>query len=154
MFISTDEEDIFQLIEKARRGDTVRMIGIGASMRPLLKDGRDFIDLVAVRDDTIIKKNDVVFYKSHEGLYVLHRILSVTSEGYYPNGDGNLLLEPLLKRENIYLMAVGFIRKGRYIPTGALMYRLYSAVWTLLRPMRGFIFRWYGRFRRLLTRQI
>lgn len=145
MQITTDEKHILNLIDIARQGKTVRMIGIGSSMRPLLKDGRDFVDLIAVEDNTILKKNDVIFYKSHEDQYVLHRIYTVTGEGYYPNGDGNLCLEPLLPRDNIYLKAIGFLRNGRYISVQSKLYRLYSSLWTSLRPIRGSLLIWYER---------
>lgn len=151
MIVTTDEKNIFELIDDARAGNTVRMIGIGTSMRPLLEDGRDFIYLIAVDGDTELKKNDVIFYKSHEGLYVLHRIITISDKGYYPNGDGNICLEPLLKRENIYLKATGFVRKGRYVSTDSILYRLYSTLWTRFRPFRQFSLRWYGRFCRVIS---
>ncbi len=147
--ITDDEEHILGLIEKARRGETVRMIGIGRSMRPLLEDRRDYIDLIAVKDDTEIKKNDVIFYKSLDGLYVLHRIISVAENGYFPNGDANLCLEPLLDRKNIYLKAIGFIRKGKYISICSIRYRLYSGIWTGLFSHRAFLLRWDGRIRKI-----
>lgn len=145
IIFTTDEDHIWSLINEARRGSTVRMIGIGNSMLPLLKSERDYIDLIAVDMDTPLYKNDVIFYKSHQDVFVLHRIYSVTSEGYYPNGDGNLKLEPLLTRDRIFLKAVGFIRKGKYISTASISYRLYTFIWTKLLPIRGFILLWYRR---------
>jgi hypothetical protein len=150
MYISTKEEHIIELIDKARQGLVVRMIGIGGSMFPFLADGRDYIDLTAVDSDTKLKKNDVIFYKNHEGLYVLHRIHSSSPEGFYVIGDGNLLLEPLLKRECVYLKAVGFLRNGRYITDNTLLYKLYTRIWTALLPVRPFLLRWFRRFRKLI----
>ena len=150
MFVTTSENHIWELIEKARQGNTVRMLGIGSSMSPLLKDGRDFIDLVAVNNDTPLNKNDVIFYKSHENKYVLHRIYSTSNEGYFPNGDGNLCIEPLLKRERVYLKAIGFVRKGNYISIDSIRYRFYVILWTKLLPIRAFLLRWYNRFSKVL----
>ncbi|NLL39362.1 MAG: hypothetical protein GX254_07245 [Clostridiales bacterium] len=149
--ITTDEKHVWSLINEARRGNTVRMIGIGNSMLPLLKSGRDFIDLIAVNEDTPLDINDVILYKSHQGDYVLHRIYAVSKEGYYPNGDGNLGLEPLLTRDRIYLKAIGFIRDGKYISTNSKGYRIYSCIWTRLLPIRKYIFRWYSRLKKLLV---
>ncbi len=151
MIITTDEEHIFDLIDRARQGNIVRIIGLGNSMRPFLKDGRDFIDLIAVTQDTELKKNDVIFYKSHAGIYVLHRIYSVSDEGYFPNGDGNLCLEPLLKRENIYLKATGYVRKGKYVSIDSVWYQCYFRIWTKLFPIRTFLLRWYSRFCRVTS---
>lgn len=141
MIITTDENHIWELIEKARLGNTVKMIGIGKSMSPLLIDSRDYIYLIAVNNDTRLNKNDIIFYKSHEDKYVLHRIYSISEAGYYPNGDGNLSLEPLLQRDRIYLKAVGFERKGRYIPVESKWYQCYVRVWTKLLPIRGHLLR-------------
>jgi hypothetical protein len=142
IIITTKEEHIWQLIEKARQGNTVRVLGIGNSMRPLLKGGRDYIDLIAVNQDTQLEKNDVIFYKSHNDHYVLHRIYSVSEEGYYLIGDGNLKIEPLLRRESIYLKAVGFVRKGKYISIESKWYQCYVRIWTRLLPIRANLLRW------------
>lgn len=150
IIITTDEKHVLSLIDEARRGKTVRMIGLGHSMLPLLRSGRDYIDLIAVNDDTVLRKNDVILYMSHNGNFVLHRIYTVTEEGYFTNGDGNLSLEPLLTRDRIYLKAVGFIRNGKYIPTESIGYKLYSRIWTRLLPIRKHIFRWLHRLNRLL----
>jgi hypothetical protein len=143
--ILTDERHIWELIEQARQGSTVRMLGLGGSMRPFLKDGRDFIDLVAVKENTELRKADVIFYKSHEGRYVAHRIARVSRNGYVPNGDWNLTLEPSLKREGIYLKASGFVRKGKYVAADSIKYRCYAKLWLGLFPVRPFLLRWYGR---------
>lgn len=140
--ITTEEKYILELIEKARRGETVRVLGVGNSMRPFLESGRDYIDLIVVKEDTRLNKNDVIFYKSHEDKYVLHRIISVSEEGYYPNGDGNLSIEPLLEREKIYLKAIGFVRKGKYISINSKGYQGYVRIWTRLLPFRVHLLRW------------
>lgn len=156
MIVTTDENHILSLITEARQGKTVRMLGIGKSMTPLLKDGRDFIDLIAVDNETALNKYDVVFYKSHKGEYVLHRIYSISKAGYYPNGDGNRTLEPLLQREKIYLKAIGFIRKGRYVSVQSLWYRCYVKIWANSLPTRGLLLRcyhWICRVRDIMQRK-
>jgi hypothetical protein len=151
IIITTNEKYIWELITKARQGKIVRMIGMGKSMRPLLEGGRDYIDLVAVDKDTQLKKNDIIFYKSYEDKFVLHRIFSVSEEGYYPNGDGNLNLEPLLKKERIYLKAVGFVRKGKYVSTDSKGYQLYVKIWTELKPRRSYLLRWHNRLCKMIS---
>lgn len=151
MNISTSEKHVWELIEKARQGETVRMIGVGNSMSPFLKDGRDFIDLIAVSPETKLSKNDVILYRSHEGKYVLHRIHEVTKEGYYPVGDGNITVEPLLESENIYLKAVGFLIRGRYVSAGSKLYRCYAGAWTKLFPVRRRLLRWFRRLDRAIS---
>jgi len=151
IIVLTDEKHIWGLLGKAQQGSTVRMLGMGNSMRPLLESGRDYIDLTVVKHDTQLKKNDIVFYKSHEDKYVLHRIYTVSEEGYYPNGDGNLSIEPLLKRERIYLKAVGFVRKGKYISINSKGYRCYVTIWTKLLPFRVHLLRWHNQFCKVIS---
>lgn len=151
IIITTNEQYIWRLIDKARQGNTVRVLGWGDSMRPLLESGRDYIDLAAVGDDTLLKKYDVVFYQSHENKYVLHRIYSISEAGYYLNGDGNLRIEPVLNRDRIYLKAVGFVRKGKYLPVESYRYKCYVHLWTKLLPFRAFMLRWYQRLYKLFS---
>lgn len=141
MEIVTDEVHIRQLIERARQGEKVVLIGLGNSMRPLLKDGRDFIELEYIQEQEALKKYDIVFYKSYTGTYVLHRIFKVMQDGCMMNGDGNLLVEPAVARKDIYLKAVGIWRNGRYISMSAKGYQAYSIVWMRLLPVRRYLFR-------------
>lgn len=147
--VTTDEYNIRNLVEKARQGHRVRLLGIGNSMLPFLEGGRDYIDLIAVNQDTKLFKKDIVFYKSYDNQYVTHRIYSVTEEGCYLIGDGNLSIEPLVKRKNIYLKAVGFIRKGKYISTASKGYQFYTALWMKLCPIRIHLLRFYYRINKI-----
>ena len=92
IIITTDEKHVLSLIDEATRQNR-KNDWPGHSMLPL-RSGRDYIDLIAVNDDTVLRKNDVILYMSHNGNFVLHRIYTVTEEGYFTNGDGNLSLEP------------------------------------------------------------
>ena len=148
MEVVIDEVHIQQLIERARQGEKVVMIGLGNSMRPLLKDGRDFIELEYIQDGVMLKKYDIIFYKSYTGTYVLHRIFKVTQEGCIMNGDGNLLVEPVVERKDIYLKAVGIWRNGRHIKMNARGYRAYSILWMKSLPIRGYLFRIHGLIRK------
>jgi hypothetical protein len=151
IIVTTNENDIWKLIEHARLGTTVRLLGIGSSMCPLLESGRDYIDLIAVNHDTKLYKNDIVFYKANDNQYVTHRIYSISEKGYHMLGDGNLCIEPLINKAHIYLKAVGFVRKGKYIPVEAKRYLIYVFLWTKLYPIRIHLLRLYHRYGKLTS---
>jgi hypothetical protein len=151
IIVTTNENDIWKSIEKVRMGTAVRLLGIGRSMCPLLEGGRDYIDLIAVNHDTKLCKNDVVFYKSHDNQYVTHRIYSISEKGYYMMGDGNLSIEPLINRDNIYMKAIGFVRKGKYISIEALRYQIYVFLWMKLYPIRIHLLRLYHRYCKVIS---
>lgn len=156
IIVSMDEKHILKLIEYARQGNTVRLLGVGNSMRPFLMGGRDYIDLIAVNNELPLNKYDVVFYQYAEDKYVLHRIYSISKEGYHLNGDGNLMIEPPIDRSNIYLKAIGFVRKGKYISTKSISYQCYVRLWTCLRPFRLYLLklhRMYCKAMRILKRR-
>lgn len=156
IMITTNEQDIWRLIEKARQGFTVRLLGVGNSMRPFLEDGRDYIDFSAVNSDTELSKNNIVFYKSQDNQYVTHRIYSALEKGFHMLGDGNLSVEPLINRENVYLKAIGFVRKGRYISVDSLVFHVYSCLWRTLYPIRSHLLRlchWYDKAISILKKE-
>lgn len=131
---------IRSLIELAKQGETVRLLGKGISMRPLLRDGKDYIDLVAVTEDVPLRRGDVVLYLS-DGVYVLHRIHRIRKDMYAMLGDGNLHIEPYLPRDQIFLKAVGYVRRGRSISAEDWRLRLYGWVWMRLRIVRPIIWK-------------
>ena len=122
----TEYEKIEKLIEIASTGKTVRILGIGNSMRPLLHGGRDYIYF---QKDTHYQKGDIVLYFS-QGKYIMHRIAQVTNSGYIMLGDGNQFKEEPIPQTDIYLKAVGFLRNNKYISAKHPLYRLYSSLWT------------------------
>lgn len=134
---------IRELIKIAQEGKRVRMLGLGHSMSPLLKNGRDFIELEAVTEEMELKRGDVVLYFSN-GTYILHRIYKITKQGYCMLGDGNFLVEPPLERKYIYLRATAYIRNGKYILADKWYLKIYGMVWMRMRLLRP-VFRRAGR---------
>ncbi len=151
IIVTTDENFIWQLIEKSRLGNTVRLLGVGNSMRPLLEGGRDYIDLIAVDKDTRLCADDIVLYKSHDNQYVVHRIYSVTKNGFDLIGDGNLNIESMIPRDHIYLKAIGFVRKGKYLPISSKWYRGYVLLWRKLYPIRKYLLRLYQSYHKMIA---
>lgn len=129
---------IEEMIAYARLGHRVCLLGKGQSMWPLLVDGRDYIFLEAIKKDTELIRGDVVLYQVN-GRYILHRIYRVTEHGYEMLGDGNVMVEPPLARENIFLKAVAYERKGKRVLADAWYLQVYADIWMRIRRFRPWV---------------
>lgn len=122
--------------EVVRRGHAATIPLRGFSMRPFLEDRRDKAVLVKVES---LKKNDVVL--AHIGdKYMLHRIVAIDGDRITLLGDGNMTPEHCCK-DDVIAYAKGFYRKGRekMESTNSIKWKLYSAIWTRLLPLRKYL---------------
>ena len=105
----------------------------GLSMWPLFRTHRDTVYIAKVEGR--LKRGDVALYTAGEGRYILHRVLRTKENEYLIRGDNTYRIEHVPHDRVIgYLME--FDRKGKHKTTSAFSYRLYSAVWMLLYPLR------------------
>ncbi len=120
----------------------------GFSMRPFLEDGRDSVLLRKPTDET--RKGDVVLAEVAPGRYVLHRVVAVNGDNITLRGDGNFGTEHC-KTSDIHGFAVGFYRNGskRLDSTNGIKWRVYSALWTRLLPIRRYLLFAYRAVRKL-----
>ena len=118
-------------------GHTITLPLRGFSMRPFLENGRDKALLAAPTD---IKVGDAVLAEILPGHYVLHRIISIDGDKVTLRGDGNLS-EEHCKNTDIRAKAIGFFRKGKSVAdsTNGIKWRIYSAIWTRLLPIRRYL---------------
>ena len=74
------------------------------------------------------------------GTYVLHRIVDIDGDKVTLRGDGNLNTEQC-SLADIRGIATAFYRKGRSTPdyTSGRKWRIYSAIWTRLLPIRRYL---------------
>lgn len=112
-------------------------------MRPFLEDNRDKALLSKAQKPNV---GDVVLAEISPGHYVLHRITKIRGRHITLQGDGNLNTEEC-ELEDIKGFAIGFYRKGRGTldKTNGLKWRVYSALWILLRPIRKYLLAFYRR---------
>lgn len=129
---------IMEMINYAMQGNQIRILGKGNSMRPLLRDGKDYAILERIVNKQDLKRGDIVFYYSH-GHFVLHRIFQRMNDGARMLGDGNNLVEDTVLWKHIYLKAVALERDGKQISLERWYLRLYGFVWMGIRPLRGWI---------------
>ena len=133
-------------------GGTFRFFPTGGSMRPMLRERRDTV-LLCSPTQRPPQKYDVVLYRRTNGQFVLHRIIGQKENGFLLCGDHQYVPESGIRAEQVVGVLIGFCRKGRETSVHSLGYRLYAAIWTWLRPARGFCHRVYQKGRRLLKRR-
>lgn len=124
-------------------GGRANLTVTGSSMLPMLRHRRDAVTLIPA--DGRQKKGDVILYRRKNGRYILHRIIATEQDGYICCGDNQAVREPVAS-EQVIAVVDGFTRKGKAYKIDAPGYRLYTAVWVGLFPLR----RYYISLRRRL----
>lgn len=123
-------------------GDVLKNKGIyvgtvnGRSMYPMLRNRKDTVVIRPVTGK--LKKYDVPLYRK-KGMYVLHRIVKVTQDGYVICGDNCTVQERDVTEEQIIGKLVGFYRGERQISMNGFVYQLYCRVWVAAYPVRCFL---------------
>lgn len=108
---------------------------VGTSMMPLLRQGRDLME-IRKKGTERCKKYDVVLYKRN-GRYILHRILKVRAKDYVIAGDNNYFLEYGITDEDILGVLTGVVRDEKRIDVETdRLYRLYVHIWCDVYPVR------------------
>ena len=101
----------------------------GTSMLPLLKEGRDLVELEPCSQERL-KKGDVVLYKKNDGTLVLHRIIKTENREFFTVlGDHQFNNAERVNKNQIIAVACGFFIKGRYVNEKTRWYRLYKKIW-------------------------
>lgn len=134
-------------------GGKANLTVTGSSMLPMLHDRKDSVTLVPA--DGKQQKGDVILYRRENGRYILHRIIDADQDGYICCGDNQAVKEPV-SRERVIAVVDGFTRKGRVYTTAAAGYRLYTALWVGLFPLRPYYIklrRRIGRLRRKIQKK-
>lgn len=132
--------EIIKLLEE-KHSVTLQLRGF--SMRPFLEDKRDKALLIKPNQ---VKVGDPVLAEISPKHYVLHRIVKIEGDMVILRGDGNLGTE-MCQIENIKASVVGFYRKGRkqLDRTDGKKWKIYSAIWTTLFPIRRYLLAAYRR---------
>ena len=115
-----------------KKGHLVSVV-IGNSMHPLLRERKDSIHLVKLKNEP--KRYDVVLYQRTNGEYIFHRILKVEKDKLIVCGD-NQWKKETINREQIIGIGIGFYRKEKYISSDDFWYKIYSRIQVLLRQIR------------------
>lgn len=84
----------------------------GASMEPMIKEGRDTV--VIVPPVFPLKKGDVPVYRRDDH-YTMHRIVAVMKNGYLICGDNRTDLERGITDSDIIGVLTAFYQDGKYV---------------------------------------
>lgn len=124
------------LADRLASGQTVRALRFtGISMLPMLREGKDTVELTAALEQ--LKKYDIPVYKVRSGKYVMHRIVRVEADHYVCLGDNTYGFERV-ERAQIAAVVSAFNRGERRISVTDPVYRLYAWIWVASIPLRRF----------------
>lgn len=108
---------------------------VGNSMRPLLRNRRDSVEIRPVQGR--LKRLDVPLYRQGDKL-ILHRVIKVTENGYVICGD-NCDGKERVTDEQIVGVMTAFYRGNKHHTVDEKGYRFYARVWVALYPVRWVI---------------
>lgn len=144
-------EQIIDLMrEELARGKKVTFGPKGVSMRPLLRQRIDSIEIAPLPEGKL-KKYDLPLYQRPDGAFILHRIVKV-GEDYTCIGDNQYIYEEGVQHDWLIGVASGMYRGEKYIPFTNWKYRLYTHLWCGSRPVRWFCIRVRHKLKRIFKK--
>lgn len=108
---------------------------VGISMMPLLRQGKDVME-IRKKGSERCKKYDAVLYKVKDK-YILHRIIKVRKNDYVIVGDNCFRKEYGIKDSQILGVLTGIVRNGKHIAVTDKKYRCYVHLWCDFYPIRA-----------------
>lgn len=134
--ISKDE--IYNEISKlVAEGKTVSITAKGYSMNPFVVHMRDQITLGPWKDEDICK-GVVALVKDGRGNVLIHRIIKRSGNKILLEGDGNIGIRETATIDNIAGIMHSITRKGKVFKSKGFIWRAYSWIWLILRPVRRY----------------
>lgn len=127
-------EEIRQMISE---GKTVTITLKGNSMNPFIVHLRDQMTLGPWKDEEI-RKGTVALVKDIYGNYLIHRIIKREGNTVTLLGDGNVEKTETATLDNVIGIMRSLTRKGRTYTPKSLTWKIYSAIWAILTPVRRY----------------
>ena len=131
---ATMMEEIRQLVSE---GKTVTLTVKGNSMNPFMVHLRDQMTLGPWKEEDL-KKGTVALVRDVYGNYLIHRIINKDNHTVTLLGDGNVLQTETATKDNVIGIMYAIQRKGRIYTPKSLSWRIYSAIWMFLTPVRRY----------------
>ena len=136
-----------QITDMLVQGMSVVLRTKGNSMLPFIRGERDSVELF--RTDSI-KENDIVLAHLDNGMYVLHRVISIDGDNVTLMGDGNIRGTEHCTLDDICGTVLYILKyNGKKIDCHSSGFLKKSARWRKLLPFRRYIL---GIYRRLAIR--
>lgn len=128
--------DLFPIIEELLAMDRQAIFTVkGRSMIPFIGDNRDQV-VLDKKDSSNLKVGDIILFKNKYNNYILHRIYSISQEGYLTIGDGNLHFDGYVKSNQIIGVVIKIVRKNKEIDCNSKYWKLIFHLWMKLLPIR------------------
>ena len=141
--------DLMPLIrERLAAGQSVRFSPKGISMLPMLRQGKDSVELSPLPSG--LKKYDLPLYQRDDGSYVLHRVVRV-ARTYTCMGDNQFAEESGVRPDQMIALVTAFYRGARRYSVEHPVYRLYCRLWYHSRHLRRFCSRAIRALKRKLS---
>lgn len=106
--LSTKIDYKTELIDKG----VLAFVPKGNSMWPTLKNRGQSV-IVKLKQEKL-NRYDVALYQRNNNVFVLHRVMEQTDDGYIICGDSQFVLEKV-KEEQVFGIMVGFYRGKKYV---------------------------------------
>lgn len=123
-------------------GETVTIMTKGNSMLPFIRGGRDSVSLERPER---LEPGMIALAEVSEGVYVLHRIMTIEDGTVVLMGDGNLKGREKCRTTDVKAIATYIIRNGRRIDTAARRHQRQARIWKSLLPVRRWLLAFYRR---------
>ena len=123
------------MLDRLQNGQTIRFSPNGKSMLPMLRQGRDSVELSPISGK--LRKYDLPLYRRRDGKYILHRIVQA-GETYVCMGDNQFYPEPGVRQDQLIAVVTAFYRDGKRYTVYGWFYRAYCVLWHYTRPLRRF----------------
>ena len=141
----TQEEMFTEISKLVAEGKTVTITAKGYSMNPFLFHTRDQVTLGPWTDKDI-RKGTVALVRDCRGILLLHRIVKRKGNIIILEGDGNIGQQEKATLDGIAGIMHSITRKNRIYTSKSLVWRIYSWLWLVLRPVRRYPLGLWRRF--------
>lgn len=116
----------FDYKQELSKNGILAFVPSGQSMWPTLKNKKQSV--VVIPKTIRLNKYDVGLYQKENGNYVLHRVISVTDNGYIMCGDSQFKPE-MVNEEQVFAVMQGFYKGKRYIQSSDEKYCKFVKRW-------------------------
>ena len=126
--------------ETLEKGGIFPILPNGQSMLPFLRPGADEVFLSPLPEKIV--SGDIILYKRVDGTFVLHRVMEVKDSLYTFCGDGQIIFEKDIKKDQMIAFVAEVVKDGKKIDlTSDKKYLAYKKRLVAIKKVNFFIYR-------------